>query len=178
MKLQTQVAEGGTGLPQAAHPGGRRGLGGELCWSSCRAPGRPVPACSTECHQCQTLLLLQTVLTASSRTPLCRDRKENRAGSEFQELNLECNDSNFFLVFHLSTHQRSVWLCYGVQARHPNTAWLDLKSLSQDCSVPCPVSMMAPRNSEGCLCLHSTDPRRDKVTMAPLRPRLYTCDAI
>lgn len=178
MKLQTQVAEGGTGLPQAAHPGGRRGLGGELCWSSCRAPGRPVLACSTECHQCQTLLLLQTVLTASSRTPLCRDRKENRAGSEFQELNLECNDSNFFLVFHLSTHQRSVWLCYGVQARHPNTAWLDLKSLSQDCSVPCPASMMAPRNSEGCLCLHSTDPRRDKVTMAPLRPRLYTCDAI
>lgn len=60
----------------------------------------------------------------------------------------------------------------------PNPDWLDLKLLPPYRSRPPSVSVMAPCNLRGCHCPQSTDPSLDKVTMAPLRPRLYTCDAI
>lgn len=116
----------------------------------------------------------------SSRIPFCRDRKENGASLNSRSWTVDIitvlHPSPFFI--HSPKESKLWWLCCGEQTRPPNTGWLHLKSLPPGWSGSSPVSVMAPCNSAGCPCLHSADPRPDKVTMAPLRPRLYTCDAI
>lgn len=169
MKLQTQVGEGGR---QARHrlPAWRK-----VCWSSCLSPGRPAPACPMECHQYQTPLFLQSS-NRSSRIPFCRDRKENGASlnSTSWTAGIMIVISSFF--FFNSPKELVAVLRRANEAPKLSLATSQVTSPGRSGSSL--VSVMAPCNSAGCPCLHSADPRPDKVTMAPLRPRLYTCDAI
>lgn len=91
LKLQTQVGEGGRQARHAARLGEGVGLAASHPETSPSLPGG-MPSIS------QTLLFLQSSNSVVKDTILTR-QEGNRSESEFQELDLWCNDSNFFLVF-------------------------------------------------------------------------------
>lgn len=149
---------------------------GEVCWSSCVSRGRPAPACPVECHQYQDTVFLQSSNSVVKDTILQR-QEEKRTSLNSRSWTSGVMAAISSLFFFLNSPKELVFVLWSTNEA-PKHNLARSQAASPGWSGPSPVCVMAPCNSEGCHYLHSTDPRLDKVTMAPLRLRLHTCDAI
>lgn len=125
----------------------------------------------------QTLLFLQSSNSVVKDTILQRQEgKRTSLNSRSWTSGVMIAISSFLFFFFCNSPKELVFVWSTNEAPKHNLA--RSQAASPGWSGPSPVCVMAPCNSEGCHYLHSTDPRLDKVTMAPLRLRLHTCEAI